>query len=78
MSKDRQEDRVDVEPTASAIELAAREMTSSSEVLMRIAAKMRERNDISYASDAMSEILTIPGRCRTDLLVTRPIRALQK
>jgi len=68
---------IDVEPTADTIDKAAIRFRETAESLVRIAAKMRERGDISYASEALSEMLNALQSSRIDLLVTRPIRALQ-
>jgi hypothetical protein len=38
---------------------------------------MREKHDLTYAAEALSEILNAVQTARIDLLVTRPIRALE-
>ena len=68
---------MDVEPTAETIDAAANRFRQTAESLDRIAARMREKNDISYAAEALSEMLNTLQNARLDLLVTRPIRAFQ-
>jgi hypothetical protein len=69
---------IDVEPTANIIDAAAVNLRIAAKNLDSIAARMRERNDLSYASEATSELLNVLQNARMDLLVTRPIRALEK
>ena len=38
---------------------------------------MRDKNDIAYAAEALSEMLNVLQNARLDLLVVRPIRAFQ-
>jgi hypothetical protein len=68
---------LNVLPTVESIEEAANNLQRSSNELFRIAKLMQERNDISYAGEAMSVMTNLFNGCRVDLLVTRPIRALQ-
>jgi hypothetical protein len=68
---------IDVDPTAAAIDVAANNFRYVADRLESIATKMRERNDITYASEAVSEIVNAISNSRIDLLVTRPIRAFQ-
>ena len=67
---------IDVEPTAQVIDTAAERFRQTAEELNRLASRMRERNDLTYASEAMMAIINTMQNCRMDLLVTRPIRAL--
>jgi len=69
---------IDVEPTAQVIDQAAVRMRQAADSLNQVSAHMRERNDLSYASEALSEILSTLQNSRLDLLITRPIRALSK
>jgi hypothetical protein len=69
---------INVEPTAQIIDSTANELRLSADKLNKISSLMRERNDLSYASEALSEILNTLQNARLDLLITRPIRALSK
>jgi len=68
---------IDVEPTAQVIDAAADRMCQAAEKLVRIAKNMRDRNDLNYAAEAVSEILNAVQNCDIDLLAVRPIRALE-
>lgn len=68
---------MDVEPTAQTISDAAKRFRHTAYALERVAEKMRERQDLSYAAEAISEILNALQNSRIDLMVTRPIRALE-
>ena len=68
---------IDIEPTAEIIDVAAKRFRQTADTLDRIAAKMRDKNDIAYAAEALSEMLNVLQNARLDLLVVRPIRAFQ-
>ena len=68
--------KIDVIPTAEAIEAAAVDLRKTADSLERIAQKMRDTGDISYAGEATSILAAVPIQCRIDLFVTRPLRAL--
>lgn len=68
----------DVEPTAQVIDAAANRLRQSADDLDRIAARMREQKDLTYAAEATSCLLNALQNCRMDLLVTRPIRAIDR
>lgn len=68
----------DVDETAKVIDGAIKSLGDASRELDLLARKMRERNDLSYASEAVTIIASIPIQVRLDLLVTRPIRELSK
>ena len=68
---------INVIPTVESIEEAASSLKRSSSELFRIAKLMQEKNDISYAGEAVSVMSNIFNVCRVDLMVTRPIRELQ-
>jgi tRNA(Ser,Leu) C12 N-acetylase TAN1 len=68
---------IDLKPTAEAMENAANRMRQSADELDRLAARMQERGDLSYASVGINVIVNCLSNCRLDLFVTRPIRALQ-
>lgn len=57
--------------------LSAQTALALSKRLEQIAKLMREKNDISHASEAVSEIATSMMNFRLDLLVTRPVREYQ-
>lgn len=67
---------IDVEPTVKTILAAAERMHEAGDHLNGIAKNMQEKNDLSYAAEAMTEIVNTMANLRLDLLVTRPIRAL--
>lgn len=69
---------MDVEPTAETIDAAAKMFRQTADALDRIAEKMRDRKDLSYAAEAVSEMLYTLQNSRIDLLVTRPIRAFRE
>lgn len=64
------------ELTAQIIDEAAKILRDRAAELDRIAERMRSRNDLTYAAEALSVIVQLAMQCRTDLLVTRPLRAL--
>lgn len=68
---------IDVEPTAEAIDAAAKTALTLSKRLEQITKFMREKNDISHASEAVSEIATSMSNFRLDLMVARPVREYQ-
>ena len=67
--------RTDVEPTAEAIESAAKVLEHASANLRRLSARMRETGDLTIASEAMGCIQNMWHNMRLDLLITRPLRA---
>jgi len=69
---------IDVEPTAQIIDVASMRLRQSADNLNRIANHMRSKNDLTYAAEALSEVLDALQNSRLDLLITRPIRELQK
>jgi len=69
---------INVEPTAEVIDNMAKRLTEISEELRRIATRMRERSDITYAGEAMNTISNMTNQLRLDLLITRPLRELLK
>lgn len=68
---------MDIEPTAETIDAAAKRFRETADSLDRIAARMREKSDLTYAAEALSEMLNALQNARLDLLVTRPISAFQ-
>ncbi|MDO8728376.1 MAG: hypothetical protein Q7K26_00625 [bacterium] len=68
---------INVEPTAEAIDAAAKTAFALSKRLEQIAKLMRDKNDISHASEAVQEIATSMTNFRLDLLVARPVREYQ-
>ena len=67
---------IDVEPTAKTICSASERIRECADHLDGIAKNMREKNDLTYAAEAVTEIVNTFSNLRLDLLVTRPIRAL--
>lgn len=74
---DKRVNNPDVEATAEAIDDMIRYLEGTVKALKRIAAKMRERQNIEYAGEAINEVSNMFMNLRLDLLVVRPIRALQ-
>jgi hypothetical protein len=68
---------INVEPTAEIIDAAANTALALSKSLERIAKLMRDKNDISFASEAAQEVATSMTNFRLDLLVARPLREYQ-
>lgn len=70
--------QIDVEPTAQKID----EMVSTAKRLVTeleyAAIKMRERNSLDYASEAVIAVVNAMPNFRLDLMVTRPMRELMK
>jgi len=69
---------IDVEPTAETIDTAAKRLRQAAITLERIAANMRAYDDLSYAAEAIQEILNAVSSSRLDLLVTRPLHARER
>lgn len=70
--------KVDVGPTAEVIEKMANLMRENAIDLERIAAKMRDRQDISYAAEAINIVTNSMNNLRLDLLITRPLREFKR
>lgn len=68
---------IDVRETAEVLDEMAADFARASRNMERLATQMRERDDMSYAADAMTEVRNTFANLRTDLLVTRPIRAYE-
>lgn len=68
--------KVDVEPTATAIDDMAGHLEASAERLRHVSRAMREDGDLTRAADAASAIATLLPRLRLDLLIVRPLRAV--
>jgi len=68
---------INVEPTAKIIESMARILSEYSKEMESIAEKMRSKNDISYASEAIQSVTNMVNNLRLDLLITRPLREFQ-
>ena len=69
---------IDVEMTAEVADTIAKTLRDYADEVDRHAKWMRERNDISYASDIIQDVKNCFFNLRIDLLVSRPIRELQK
>ena len=65
-----------VKETADAIEAAADRMADAANGLRSIAKRMRSTGDLTYAGEAVSIVAQLPGQCRLDLFVIRPLRAI--
>jgi hypothetical protein len=64
----------DVEPTAAVIDEMADFLEASARSLRVLSAKMRDRNDLTYAAEAAHCAKNCLSSLRIDLLVTRPLR----
>lgn len=64
-----------VAETCAAIDAAADRMSDAATELRRIAARMKQTRDLTYAGEAISVVAQLPGQCRLDLFVIRPLRA---
>jgi hypothetical protein len=62
-------------PTAEVIDAMASRLRDSAKDLERLAARMRDTNDLELAGDAVNVIANLMPNLRLDLLVTRPIKA---
>ena len=67
-----------VELTAQAIDLMVKELTYRAQRLESIADSMRSKEDLTYASEVVSEVTSMLANLRLDLLVTRPLRETMK
>lgn len=68
--------KVNVEPTAQAIDEMADVLESKAKELRILAGSMRAKNDLTYAAEAANVVRNTMGNLRIDLLVTRPLREL--
>ncbi|WP_227461656.1 hypothetical protein [Cupriavidus pauculus] len=68
----------DVAPTAEVIEKMAEAMTESAAKLARLAVELRESGSLEDAALAAGIVTNCLGNLRLDLLVTRPLRALER
>lgn len=66
-----------VKETAEAIEAAADRLEGTAGDMRRIAKRMRETKDLTYAGEAISVVAAVVGQCRLDLFVVRPLRAFE-
>lgn len=69
---------INVEPTAEVIDAMAERMRGVSEELKRTASQMRERQDLTYAAEAINSVSNLMNQLRLDLLVTRPLREFKR
>lgn len=65
-----------VHETSKALEAAADHLDDAARDVRRIAKRMVDTGDLSYAGEAASTIAQVMGQCRLDLFVVRPLRAL--
>ncbi len=65
------------EPTIEAIQAIAKTFRHYANELDHIARQMKEKNDISYTSEALQAIQNYMGNLRLDLLFTRPFHEMQ-
>lgn len=65
-----------ITPTAEIIGGMSDHFGRAASQLGKLSIRMRNTNDLTYASEAMTIITNTLMACRLDLLVTRPIRTL--
>lgn len=65
-----------VNQTAEVFDLAIDRLENAIRELQRMKGFMIERQDLTYAAEAITVIVNLPQSCRTDLFATRPLRAL--
>lgn len=70
--------QLDVTMTAGAIDHAADMTERAAADLRRLAARMRADGDLQSAGEAASVVAQLPGQCRLDLFVVRPLRECQR
>lgn len=69
---------INVEPTATIIDQMAKELNYRSDRLKQLAENMRTKEDLTYASEVVSEITNMIANLRLDLMVQRPLREMMK
>ncbi len=72
------EHQYNVEPTAQVIEDMAEELETRAKELRRTALALRESKDFDYAGQALAIVGRIHSNIRFDLLLTRPLRAIEQ
>lgn len=70
--------KINVEPTAEVIDQIAADMEHFAKEVRRMGKHMREREDLTYAAEAINTIRNCFANLRTDLLVTRPMREINR
>lgn len=65
---------IDVEATAQAIDNAAATALGLADKLQRAAASMREKQDITYATEVVLAVTNAIPNFRLELMVARPLR----
>jgi signal transduction histidine kinase len=73
--KERPDDVDHAKETAEALEAAADRLDGAAQDVRRLAKRMRETGDLTYAGEAASVVAQVVGQCRLDLFVIRPLRA---
>lgn len=63
-----------VEPTAEAIDSAAKTLEEYAADLWRVSKRMREDGDISRVNEAINTCMNIMPNLRLDLFTARPLR----
>lgn len=70
--------KIKAEMTAQVLDQIAQVMIDTAGRLNKLAVEMRQKNDVSYATEAINHVISCFNNCRIDLLVARPIREYQK
>ena len=69
---------MDVEPVAKVIDSMANTMQKYCDELKNLANIIRETEDIYYAGEAVNAVINCITSLRLDLLITRPVKILEK
>lgn len=68
---------IDTSETVKAIKKMALELRRYADDFDRTAIRMQESGDITYAAEVASAVAGLIQNLRIDLLITRPIRAME-
>jgi len=68
----------ETKPTEEVIRKMAKQLEYSTIAINRIADKLAASGDLSYAAEAIQEVVNLIMDLRLDLLITRPIREYEK
>ena len=68
----------ETQPTEEVIRKMAQQLEYSLITINRVADKLAASGDLSYAAEAIQEIVNLIMGLRLDLLITRPIREYEK
>ena len=69
---------MNVKPTVDIIHSMSKRLREAADDLDRTAKSMTEKNDLTYASEAMQSVSNSIMNLRLDLLITRPLREFMR